>query len=84
MYGGFVRWTMGVLPDGSDSIASEVAPASHWPEMEILILVVNASKKATSSTTGMQATVDTSALIKVVIVVVVVVASGCRLTLSCG
>jgi diphosphomevalonate decarboxylase len=63
MYGGFVRWTMGELADGSDSVASQVAPASHWPEMEVLILVVNASKKATSSTAGMQHTVNTSALI---------------------
>ena len=40
MYGGFVRWDVGVHDDGSDSIAVQVAPATHWPEMEILVLVV--------------------------------------------
>lgn len=38
--GGFVRWHMGSLPDGSDSIATQVAPESHWPEMRVIILVV--------------------------------------------
>ena len=41
MYGGFVRWNVGVRDDGSDSIAVQVAPATHWPEMEILVLVVS-------------------------------------------
>lgn len=40
MYGGFVRWDVGSRDDGSDSIAVQVAPATHWPEMEILVLVV--------------------------------------------
>lgn len=40
IYGGFVRWDAGVHDDGSDSIAVQVAPASHWPDMEIIILVV--------------------------------------------
>lgn len=38
--GGFVRWYMGSEPNGADSIAKQIAPASHWPEMRILILVV--------------------------------------------
>ena len=41
IYGGFVRWDAGVHDDGSDSIAVQVAPASHWPDLEMLILVVN-------------------------------------------
>ena len=64
MYGGFVRWTMGERDDGVDSIASQVVPASHWPEMEVLILVVNEGKKGVSSSSGMQTTVATSPLIK--------------------
>lgn len=53
---------MGQAADGSDSLAVEIAPASHWPEMRAAILVVSAAKKDVSSTAGMQATVKTSAL----------------------
>jgi diphosphomevalonate decarboxylase len=62
MFGGYVSWEMGVKEDGSDSLAEQVAPASHWPEMRAAILVVSASKKGVSSTAGMQATVATSQL----------------------
>jgi diphosphomevalonate decarboxylase len=53
---------MGSKADGSDSVAVEVAPASHWPTMRALILVVSAEKKGVSSTSGMQITVATSDL----------------------
>ena len=45
----------------------QVCPASHWPELEVLILVVSSEKKAVSSTRGMQTTVHTSPLMKVYI-----------------
>lgn len=41
LYGGFVEWQMGERPDGKDSIAHQVAPESHWPELRVLILVVS-------------------------------------------
>jgi diphosphomevalonate decarboxylase len=53
---------MGSKADGSDSVAVEVAPASHWSTMRALILVVSAEKKGVSSTSGMQITVATSEL----------------------
>lgn len=62
LFGGYVGWNVGEKVDGSDSVAYEVAPASHWPDMRAIILVVSAEKKGVSSTTGMQATVNTSAL----------------------
>ncbi|KAI5854539.1 GHMP kinase [Tricharina praecox] len=62
LFGGYVSWEQGTLEDGSDSLALEVAPASHWPQMRAAILVVSAAKKGVSSTAGMQATVVTSAL----------------------
>ncbi|MCJ1244347.1 diphosphomevalonate decarboxylase [Trapelia coarctata] len=62
LQGGFVAWDRGVREDGMDSVARVVAPRSHWAEMRALILVVSADKKGVSSTTGMQATVKTSAL----------------------
>lgn len=53
---------MGDKADGSDSMAVEVAPASHWPEMRAIVLVASAEKKDVSSTAGMQQTVATSTL----------------------
>ncbi|KAJ4357644.1 diphosphomevalonate decarboxylase [Didymosphaeria variabile] len=62
LFGGYVGWEQGSATDGSDSVAFQVAPASHWPNMRAVILVVSAAKKGVSSTTGMQTTVATSSL----------------------
>ncbi len=62
LFGGFVRWEMGARDDGGDSLASQVVPESHWPEMRVLVLVVSDKKKDVSSTSGMLTTVQTSAL----------------------
>ncbi|KAE9972430.1 diphosphomevalonate decarboxylase [Venturia inaequalis] len=62
LFGGYVAWSMGSEADGSDSLAYEVAPSSHWPNMRALILVASAEKKGVSSTSGMQQTVNTSTL----------------------
>jgi diphosphomevalonate decarboxylase len=53
---------MGDQLDGLDSRADLVAPASHWPEMRALVLVVSAAKKGVPSSAGMQQTVATSGL----------------------
>lgn len=63
LHGGFVRWLMGVRNDGRDSVAIPVAPATHWSDMHVLILVVNDSRKSISSTNGMRRSVETSDLI---------------------
>jgi diphosphomevalonate decarboxylase len=55
---------MGSAPDGSDSLAVEIAPQAHWPDMHALICVVSDDKKGTSSTSGMQRTVETSTLLQ--------------------
>lgn len=55
---------MGSSPTGEDSIAKQIAPASHWPEMRVLILVVNDAKKKYSSTSGMKKSVETSEFLK--------------------
>lgn len=62
LMGGYVAWRAGEAQDGSDSLAEEVAPAAHWPEMRAIILVVSADKKDVPSTEGMQTTVGTSNL----------------------
>lgn len=64
MYGGFVQWIQGLRDDGKDSLAQQVEPESHWPELSILVLVVSADRKPIGSTSGMQTSVKTSALLK--------------------
>ncbi|KAM6253153.1 LOW QUALITY PROTEIN: diphosphomevalonate decarboxylase [Porphyrio hochstetteri] len=64
MLGGFVEWKRGERPDGRDSLAHQVAPETHWPELRVLILVVSGEKKEVGSTAGMQTSVDTSPLLK--------------------
>nr|WCZ58791.1 diphosphomevalonate decarboxylase [Seculamonas ecuadoriensis] len=63
-FGGFVKWEMGVKADGSDSVAVQVDPETHWPEMRAILLVASDKKKGTPSTSGMKTTVDTSPLLK--------------------
>ncbi|ODV88452.1 hypothetical protein CANCADRAFT_148708 [Tortispora caseinolytica NRRL Y-17796] len=62
LMGGFVGWEMGSKDDGSDSLAVQIAPKSHWPTIKAAILVISAQKKDISSTSGMQTTVKTSSL----------------------
>lgn len=64
LYGGFVQWRRGATEDGSDSIAVQLQTAEHWPNMHMLILVVNDARKKTGSTKGMQLAVQTSSLIQ--------------------
>jgi len=60
--GGFVRWHRGEQPDGSDSFASRFAPASHWPELRVLAVILSREPKSVSSTMGMIRTSRTSPL----------------------
>ncbi|KAJ3044814.1 diphosphomevalonate decarboxylase [Rhizophlyctis rosea] len=64
LFGGFAAWEMGTDPSGKDSYAVEIAPETHWPEMEALILVASDARKDTGSTEGMQRTVETSGLLQ--------------------
>uniref|UniRef100_A0A1X7VM40 Diphosphomevalonate decarboxylase n=1 Tax=Amphimedon queenslandica TaxID=400682 RepID=A0A1X7VM40_AMPQE len=63
VYGGFVSWEKGEREDGEDSIAEQVCPDMHWPDLQVLILVVSEQKKTVSSTSGMRTSVETSSLI---------------------
>ncbi|TPX51067.1 diphosphomevalonate decarboxylase [Synchytrium endobioticum] len=64
LFGGYVAWEMGEQATGMDSLAVQVAPETHWPDMEALIFVVSDAKKGTSSTEGMQTTVVHSELLQ--------------------
>lgn len=58
--GGFARWKRGQRDDGSDSVAELVAGANHWPELEILVVVLTTKAKDVSSSAGMMRTARTS------------------------
>eukprot|EP00756_Hemistasia_phaeocysticola_P045241 Hpha_TRINITY_DN18999_c0_g1::TRINITY_DN18999_c0_g1_i1::g.17595::m.17595/K01597/MVD, mvaD; diphosphomevalonate decarboxylase len=60
IYGGLVKWLQGSRDDGSDSIAEQFVGPQHWPELQVLCLVVKADKKETSSTAGMRQSIETS------------------------
>jgi diphosphomevalonate decarboxylase len=63
--GGFVAWRKGGKKDDwSDSLAEQVADEKHWPEIRAVIMVVSDAKKDTSSTAGMNTSVETSLLLK--------------------
>lgn len=64
LFGGFVKWEMGIDDDGKDSLAVQVADEKAWPGMEALILVVSDARKDTGSTVGMQESVKTSTLLQ--------------------
>lgn len=60
LYGGFVVWHQGHQPDGTDSYAEQRYPATHWPTLRIIIVVVSATEKKVSSRIAMQCSVTTS------------------------
>ena len=61
--GGFVQWDLGVSETGSDSVARQLFPVSHWQELRLLVCVVCRDEKGIPSTAGMQNTVRTSDLL---------------------
>ena len=60
LYGGFVQWITSTKSE--ESFAKQVIDEFYWPKMRIIVLVVNDAQKDTSSTSGMQLTVQTSTL----------------------
>lgn len=59
---GFVIWHKGAKPDGTDSFAEQLYPPTHWPELCVLVCMIDTNKKKISSRTAMQQTVNTSPL----------------------
>jgi diphosphomevalonate decarboxylase len=54
VYGGFTSW-----PAGSER-AEQIEPAEFWPELRVVVAIVSAGRKPTSSRVGMNHTRDTS------------------------
>jgi len=53
IYGGFVEMKKGIKHDGSDAVATQLAPKEYW-ELRLLIAITSESKKKTGSTDGMK------------------------------
>lgn len=60
IFGGFAEWKKGELPDGSDSYAQQLMPPEAWPEVRMLVVVLEPRPKPISSRSGMTQTVATS------------------------
>jgi diphosphomevalonate decarboxylase len=61
VFGGFVEWRAGRRPDGTDCYAVPLYPASHWPSLvDLVVLVEGAPVKEIRSAEAMQSTVRTS------------------------
>ncbi|KAJ5075779.1 diphosphomevalonate decarboxylase [Anaeramoeba ignava] len=63
LFGGFVAWDRGEKLDGTDSISRQVFPSAHWPDLRVMIVVVNSDPKKVPSTDGMKNSVLTSKLL---------------------
>ncbi len=64
VYGGFVAWNKGKAEDGSDSVAEQLWPREHWPQLKVLILVAGDGRKKVPSSKGMKLSVQTSELLQ--------------------
>lgn len=60
IYGGFAQWLPG--HDHNTSYAVPLADEHHWPDLRVLVALVESGPKAVSSTMGMNHTVATSPL----------------------
>ncbi len=59
VYGGFVQWYKGEKDDGSDCFAEQLFPENHWPELSMIIVILDDQAKKISSRVGMQQTIKT-------------------------
>ncbi|XXF80341.1 diphosphomevalonate decarboxylase [Myxococcaceae bacterium GXIMD 01537] len=58
--GGFCEWRRGERADGTDSYAVQRFSAEHWPELRMVVAILNRDEKDVKSRDGMKHTVDTS------------------------
>lgn len=64
LFDGFVLWNRGEKENGSDSFATQIYPAAHWPTLRIIIVIVAPDAKKTSSRSAMKNSVATSPMYK--------------------
>lgn len=58
--GGVNLWHKGACPQGTDSYSEQIFKADHWPDLRIIVAIVQSKQKHISSTQAMQITVKTS------------------------
>ncbi|MCE9668122.1 diphosphomevalonate decarboxylase [Myxococcus stipitatus] len=58
--GGFCEWQRGERADGEDSFAVQRFDVSHWPELRMVVAVVDRGEKDVKSRDGMKHTIETS------------------------
>jgi diphosphomevalonate decarboxylase len=58
--GGVCVWRRGEARDGSDSFAEQVVDAKHWPELRMVVAILEREEKEVTSRDGMRSTVQTS------------------------
>lgn len=58
--GGFCEWRRGERADGADSYAVQRFSEAHWPELRMVVAILNRDEKEVKSRDGMKHTVDTS------------------------
>ncbi|EAU64155.1 diphosphomevalonate decarboxylase [Stigmatella aurantiaca] len=58
--GGFCEWRRGERDDGADSFAVQRFAEGHWPELRMVVAILNREEKAVKSRDGMKLTVETS------------------------
>ncbi|MBS3122148.1 diphosphomevalonate decarboxylase [Candidatus Woesearchaeota archaeon] len=59
-YGGFVEWKKGEADDGKDSYAEQLFDEKYWPELKMIVLILDQKEKKIKSTPGMKISVETS------------------------
>lgn len=60
IFGGFVEWKRGEREDGLDAYAEQLLAPESWPEVRMLVAVLETRPKPLSSRAGMTQTVATS------------------------
>jgi diphosphomevalonate decarboxylase len=58
--GGFCEWRRGERADGTDSYAVQRFDERHWPELRMVVAILNRDEKEVKSRDGMKHTVETS------------------------
>jgi diphosphomevalonate decarboxylase len=58
--GGFCEWQRGERADGEDSFAVQRFDAGHWPDLRMVVAIIDRGEKEVKSRDGMKHTVDTS------------------------
>jgi diphosphomevalonate decarboxylase len=58
--GGFCEWQRGEREDGEDSFALQRFDSAHWPDLRMVVAILDRGEKEVKSRDGMKNTVETS------------------------